>query len=204
MRFQMILRMVSDSAAASGEPQLCVGLTAGAPLGSEQRGPSRTFGEPLFITHNTPHSPCQGHFFVLLQHTRLRITPRALLAAAGTVPSAGRSRHVPQQPPVEKAQTNTMHVNNGFSGKRRDLPLHRAAGGNGGAGVRPAAPRRQLPVPAGSPAQPRRPRGKEQARRKEPGGSTHTKDGFYWGSRRMRAVVLTNTQKQLSCAKIIL
>lgn len=46
--------------------------------------------------------------------------------------------------------------------------------------------------------------GQGPARPKEPGSSTHAKDGFYWGSRGMRAVVLTNTQKQLSCAKRIL
>lgn len=43
-----------------GEPG-CV-VTAGVPLGAEHQGPSRAFRNPLFITCNTPHSPCQGHF----------------------------------------------------------------------------------------------------------------------------------------------
>lgn len=100
--------------------------------------------------------PAGAIVLVLLRHTGLRITPRTLLTAMGTVPSAGRGRSTPQQPPLEKAGPNTVRANGGCSSERRHLPLRRGAGGEGGAGVGPAVPRRRPPVPVGSAARGRR------------------------------------------------
>lgn len=116
-----------------GEPG-CV-VTAGVPLGAEHQGPSRAFRNPLFITCNTPQS-LPGPFFALLQHSGMRIASKALLAAAGSIPSAGNSQRVPQQPPVGKSTNKHRARERRLLQPAKDLPLCGAARGNGAQGVR--------------------------------------------------------------------
>ena len=199
----MILHVVPDDTTATGEPGCMRGSLLGHPS-----APSIGVPPALSGSHRS------------LPVTRLIVPARAFFSAA---PAHGAEHH-PQGPPRRSGhrpigRTQPARPPAAARGKstnkhraRERRLLQRAKGltsvrgrqGQRGAGVHPAVPCRQLPDPAGSPAQPRRPRGKGQARPKEPGSRTHAKDGFYWGSRRMRAVVLTNTQKQLSCAKITL